>query len=461
MSTTPRFERAIVWMRRDLRVQDHRALYEATHQASQVLPVFVIDENIVGKLPNNDRRITFLQKSLDEVAEALEKQDSRLLVVHGDPIEKIPELARKLKIQAVFTANDYEPYAKKRDAEVSSRLKSAGVEFQSFKDQVIFEGAEILNGSGEPYKVFTPYSNNWLKQFEANRTRHLRDYQPKMGSLWESSEVKEKSTSFWDLGFKEQDLVVPPGSKAAKQLLKKFADHISKYHEARDFPSLAGTSRLSVHLRFGTISIRELIRFAEEHFSAGTKVWVKELIWREFYQMIIDQFPHVAKGSFKRECDQIKWPGKKEHFEAWVEGKTGYPIVDAAMREFKQTGWMHNRLRMVVAMFLTKDLLLDWRMGEKYFADTLLDFDLASNNGGWQWSASTGCDAQPYFRVMNPYSQSERFDFDGEYIRKWVPELSKLRGKQIHHPLPFEYMEPIVDHAEQRLIAIDLFKKLK
>jgi deoxyribodipyrimidine photo-lyase len=461
VSTTPRFERAIVWMRRDLRVQDHRALYEATHQASQVLPVFVIDENIVGKLPNNDRRITFLQKSLDEVAEALEKQDSRLLVVHGDPIEKIPELARKLKIQAVFTANDYEPYAKKRDAEVSSRLKSAGVEFQSFKDQVIFEGAEILNGSGEPYKVFTPYSNNWLKQFEANRTRHLRDYQPKMGSLWESSEVKEKSTSFWDLGFKEQDLVVPPGSKAAKQLLKKFADHISKYHEARDFPSLAGTSRLSVHLRFGTISIRELIRFAEEHFSAGTKVWVKELIWREFYQMIIDQFPHVAKGSFKRECDQIKWPGKKEHFEAWVEGKTGYPIVDAAMREFKQTGWMHNRLRMVVAMFLTKDLLLDWRMGEKYFADTLLDFDLASNNGGWQWSASTGCDAQPYFRVMNPYSQSERFDFDGEYIRKWVPELSKLRGKQIHHPLPFEYMEPIVDHAEQRLIAIDLFKKLK
>ncbi len=461
MSSAPRFERALVWMRRDLRVQDHRALYEATHQSEKVLPVFVIDETIVGKLPKNDRRITFLQKSLDEVAEALEKQGSRLLVVHGDPVEKIPELARKLKVQAVFTANDYEPYAKKRDAEVFTRLKAAGVEFHSFKDQVIFERDEILNGSGEPYKVFTPYSNNWLKQFEANRARHLRDYQPKMGALWDASEIKQKSVSFWDLGFEEQDLVVPPGSKAAKQLLKKFADHISKYQEARDFPALAGTSRLSVHLRFGTISIRELIRFAEEHLSAGTKVWVKELIWREFYQMILDRYPHVAKGSFKRECDQIKWPGKKEHFEAWVEGKTGYPIVDAAMREFKQTGWMHNRLRMVVAMFLTKDLLLDWRMGEKYFADTLLDFDLASNNGGWQWSASTGCDAQPYFRVMNPYSQSERFDFDGEYIRKWVPELSKLRGKQIHHPLPFEYMEPIVDHAEQRLVAIDLFKKIK
>jgi deoxyribodipyrimidine photo-lyase len=461
VSTAPRFERALVWMRRDLRVQDHRALYEATHQASQVLPVFVIDETIVGKLPKNDRRITFLQKSLDEVAEALEKQGSRLLVVHGDPVDKIPELSRKLKVQVVFTANDYEPYAKKRDAEVFTRLKAEGVEFHSFKDQVIFERDEILNGSGEPYKVFTPYSNNWLKQFEANRARHLRDYQPKMGSLWDASEIKQKSATFWDLGFEEQELVVPPGSKAAKQLLKKFADHISKYHEARDFPALAGTSRLSVHLRFGTISIRELIRFAEEHLSAGTKVWVKELIWREFYQMILDRFPHVAKGSFKRECDQIKWPGNKEHFEAWVEGKTGYPIVDAAMREFKQTGWMHNRLRMVVAMFLTKDLLLDWRMGEKYFAETLLDFDLASNNGGWQWSASTGCDAQPYFRVMNPYSQSERFDFDGEYIRKWVPELSKLRGKQIHHPLPFEYMEPIVDHAEQRVIAIDLFKKIK
>ncbi len=461
MSSAPRFERALVWMRRDLRVQDQRALYEATHQSVKVLPVFVIDETIVGKLPKNDRRITFLQKSLDEVAESLEKQGSHLLVVHGDPVEKIPELARKLKAQAVFTSNDYEPYAKKRDAEVFTRLKAAGVEFHSFKDQVIFERDEILNGSGEPYKVFTPYSNNWLKQFEANRARHLRDYQPKMGALWDASEIKQKSVSFWDLGFEEQDLVVPPGSKAAKQLLKKFADHISKYQEARDFPALAGTSRLSVHLRFGTISIRELIRFAEEHLSAGTKVWVKELIWREFYQMILDRYPHVAKGSFKRECDQIKWPGKKEHFEAWVEGKTGFPIVDAAMREFKQTGWMHNRLRMVVAMFLTKDLLLDWRMGEKYFADTLLDFDLASNNGGWQWSASTGCDAQPYFRVMNPYSQSERFDFDGEYIRKWVPELSKLRGKQIHHPLPFEYMEPIVDHAEQRLVAIDLFKKIK
>ncbi len=461
MSTTPIYERALVWMRRDLRLKDQRALFEATHQSSKVLPVFVIDSNIVDKLSKTDRRVTFIQKSLDEVAAGLDKKGSRLLVVYGDPAEKIPELAKKLKVQAVFTSNDFESYAKKRDEGVTKRLKGEGVAFHSFKDQVIFEGTEILNGSGEPYRVFTPYSNNWLKQFESAKAKHLRDYQPKMGSLWDASEIREKSTSFWEHGFKEQDIVIPTGSKAAEKLLKDFADHISRYQEARDFPAIGGTSRLSMHLRFGTISIRECLRFADEHLSAGTRVWIKELIWREFYQMILFNFPHVEKGSFKRECDQIKWPGKKEHFEAWVEGKTGFPIIDAAMREFKQTGWMHNRLRMVVAMFLTKDLLLDWRMGEKYFADNLLDFDLASNNGGWQWSASTGCDAQPYFRVMNPYSQSERFDFDGEYIRKWVPELSKLKGKAIHHPLPFEYMEPIVDHSEQRLIAIDLFKKLK
>jgi deoxyribodipyrimidine photo-lyase len=456
-----KFDRALVWLRRDLRLKDHRALYEATHASSKVLPVFVIDSNIVDRLSKNDRRVTFIQKSLDEVNEGLEKQGSRLLILYGDPVDKIPEIAKKLKVQAVFTAKDYEPYAKKRDLEVSKKLKSEGVSFFSFKDQVIFEGTEILNGSGEPYRVYTPYSNNWLKQFEAQKSRHLQDYRPKAGSFWDASEIKEKSTSFWDQGFKEQELVIQPGTKAAEKNLKKFSDHIAKYGHDRDFPAISGTSQISPHLRFGTISIRELLRFSDEHLSAGTKVWIKELIWREFYQMILDQFPYVEKGSFKRDCDRIRWPGKKEHFQAWVDGKTGFPIIDAAMREFKQTGWMHNRLRMIVAMFLTKDLLLDWRLGEKYFADHLLDYDLASNSGGWQWSASTGCDAQPYFRVMNPYSQSERFDFDGEYIRQWVPELSKLRGKAIHQPLAFEYLEPIVDHAEQRLIAIDLFKKLK
>ena len=460
-------ERSIVWFRRDLRLKDHRALFEATHASKNVLPIFIIDENIVGKLPKNDRRITFIQKSLDEVAAGLEKQGSRLLVLQGDPVEVIPALVKKLKIEAVFTAHDYEPYAKKRDAEVGKNLAAMGVQFLTFKDQVIFERREILNGSDEPYRVFTPYSNNWLKKFEANKTLHLKEYQPKMGSLWDSSEIKEKSKSFWDLGFEPQELVVEPGEKAAHKALKKFTDLVSQYHELRDFPAKSGTSRISVHLRFGTISIRELMRFGFENLSVGTKVWIKELIWREFYQMILDQYPHVVSGCFKKDCDQIKWTGKKEHFKAWVDGMTGYPIIDAAMREFKLTGWMHNRLRMVVAMFLTKDLLIDWRMGEKYFAEQLLDFDLASNNGGWQWSSSTGCDAQPYFRVMNPISQSERFDAEGEYIRKWVPELKKLSAKKIHWPhedglfasAPENYPAPIVDHGEQRLKAIALFKK--
>jgi deoxyribodipyrimidine photo-lyase len=460
-------ERAIVWLRRDLRLKDHRALFEATHSSKKVLPVFVIDENIVGSLAKNDRRITFIQKSLEELHAGLEKQGSKLLILKGDPMEVIPAIAKKLKVNAVFTAHDYEPYAKKRDLEVSKKLKESGVEFLSFKDQVIFERQEILNGSGEPYRVYTPYSNNWLKKFESNKALHLKDYQPKMGSLWDASEIKEKGTSFWDLGFQEQELVVTPGEKAAHRAIKAFTDLVSKYQELRDFPAKAATSKISIHLRFGTISIRELLRFADEHLSAGTKVWIKELIWREFYQMILDQYPYVVKGCFKKDCDQIKWSTNREHFKAWCDGMTGYPIVDAAMREFKQTGWMHNRLRMVVAMFLTKDLLINWQWGEKYFAEQLLDFDLASNNGGWQWSSSTGCDAQPYFRVMNPISQSERFDFDVEYIKKWVPELKKLNSKQIHWPHDESlfsshsngYPAPIVDHSVQRLKAIALFKK--
>ncbi len=461
------YERAIVWLRRDIRIKDHRALYEATHASKNVLPVFVIDSKIVDSLSKDDRRISFLQKSIDELNTNLEKQGSRLLVLHGDPVEVIPALVKKLKIQAVFTSRDYESYAKKRDSAVERKLKETGVTLLSFKDQVIFEQREILNGSDEPYRVFTPYSNNWLKKFELNKILHLKDYQPKMGSLWSSEDLALKNVSFWDLGFKEQKIVIPAGEKAAHQALKGFTDHISKYQELRDFPAKEGTSKISMHLRFGTISIRALMRFADDHLSAGTKIWIKELIWREFYQMILDQFPHVEKGSFKKDCDQIKWAGKKEHFKAWCDGMTGYPIVDAAMREFKQTGWMHNRLRMVVAMFLTKDLLIDWRWGEKYFAENLLDFDLASNNGGWQWSASTGCDAQPYFRVMNPVSQSERFDFDGEYIKKWIPELRSFNSKTIHWPHDEDlfsgnlnsYPSPIVDHSVQRLKAIALFKK--
>lgn len=465
--------RSIVWFRRDYRLSDHRALHEACAQSNEVIPVFVIDE-VLLKGFKNVRQVQFIQACLDDLDERLRERGSRLLVVQGNPAHKIPELAKKLEVNAVFLNHDYEPMAKLRDAHVERELKKLGVAFLSFKDQVIFERREILSGGGSPYKVFTPYSRAWLKALETDRVSHLKEYRPDLKKLVAEGSLKERNARFADLGFDPVPLLdengkpLKFGEAEGRALLKRFAPSIAHYKKDRDFPSIDGTSRLSVHFRFGTISVREAVRFCSEHMSEGAKTWLNELIWREFYMMILDQFPHVEKGAFKPEFDSLKWEWSREHFKAWCEGRTGFPIVDAGMRQLKETGWMHNRVRMIVAMFLTKDLLIHWQEGERYFAEQLLDHELSANNGGWQWSASTGCDAQPYFRVMNPVSQSERFDPEGKYIRRWVPELRDLDAKRIHWPHeeeglfssgPKGYPAPLVDHKEQRIKAIRMFKK--
>jgi deoxyribodipyrimidine photo-lyase len=461
------YSKTLVWLRRDLRLHDHRAFFEATEVSDEVQLVFVIDEVITSRLKPDDRRATFIQTCLDELHTVLQKKGGGLIVARGNPVEVIPKLAQTLKASAVFFSHDYEPDAKLRDLNVTAALTQLGIESHSYKDQVIFERREILNGSNEPYRVFTPYSKTWIKQLEAKKSVHLKKYDPNLKKI-SVFKTQAKNARFEDLGFQLPEISFEAGEAAAHRGLKHFVEHIAKYQEARDYPAIDGTSSLSPHFRFGTLSIREAVRFAQDHLSAGAKVWLSELIWREFYMMILDQYPHVVNEAFRADYAKIRWPGKKEHFQAWCEGRTGFPLVDAAMRQLNETGWMHNRLRMVTAMFLTKDLLIDWRMGERYFAEKLLDYDLSANNGGWQWSASTGCDSQPYFRIMNPVSQSEKFDASGEFIRKFVPELEAVNDRKIHWPHDegdlFSkdlngYPHPIVVHKEQRLKALTLFKK--
>lgn len=455
-------KRALVWLRRDLRLHDHLPLVQAASLAEEVAVAFVFDTKILEKLHDtDDRRLTFIHQSLQEVDELLRAKGSKLVVLHGDAREEIPRLAKTLGTSWVVAGRDYEPAAKARDAAVAKTLASAGTEFVSVKDQVIFEGLEVQTKTASAFKVFTPYANAWKKRLSP---ADWEEQAPARKIPFAPAAALKAGLEDWTLkalGFKENSLWLEPGAKAGAKRLAKFSARIADYKKARDYPGAEGTSGLSVHLRFGTVSIRDCVRLALRHKGVGAETWLNELIWRDFYQMILDQFPHVVKGSFREQYAKIEWPGKEAHFKAWCEGRTGYPIVDASMRHFNETGWMHNRMRMVVASFLTKDLLVSWQKGEAYFARYLLDFDLAANNGGWQWSASTGCDAQPYFRIFNPYSQSEKFDADGAFIRRHVPELKHLRGKEIHQPPEGTrgYPAPIVDHSEQRKHALALFKK--
>lgn len=461
------FIRGLCWMRRDLRLEDHAALAAATESCAQVAVVFVYDTNILDKLVDrNDRRMTFIEDSLDDLRKHLQKHGSELLLRHGDPRSEIPALMRELSSDALFANRDYEPYAKDRDQDIAVRLKSIGPPFILCKDLVIFEGLEVSKTGRDPYRVFTPYARAWRQKLNDD------DVQPRTmdpRALIPADDLKRhvKHLRLTDIGFVRSPSVAAGGASAARQVLNDFRAHIETYGERRDFPADArGTSGLSVHLRFGTISIREVVAFARNlQISPGAEVWLKELIWREFYQMILDQFPHVVGHSFKPEYEHILWRGGTREFQAWCDGMTGYPLVDAAMRQLKTTGKMPNRCRMVVASFLTKDLLVDWRRGEAWFARHLLDYDLAANNGGWQWSASTGCDAQPYFRIFNPVAQSEKFDPEGEYIRHWIPALTKFPKKFVHWPhtassleqkmagcrLGQDYPHPIVDHHAQRI----------
>lgn len=470
---------ALVWFRRDLRDVDNAALYHALKQHERVFCVFVFDTEILDALPSRrDRRLEFIRQSLIELDASLRHSGGGLIIRHGTARVEIPLLAKSLDVAAVYTNRDYEPYARSRDAAVATSLAESGITFSDFKDQVIFEKDEVLTQAGKPYGVFTPYKNSWLGKLD---DIYVKAYPAaKYAAHLAVPPTLTPIPSLAELGFEDVDLpeVLRPGMSGAKGLLEDFLGRMDTYDTARNYPSVKGVSYMSVHLRFGTISIRELAGIAWRRKGKGAETWLSELVWRDFYHMILWYHPHVVERSFKPEFDAVSWLWAKdapELFSAWCTGHTGYPLVDAAMRQLLATGYMHNRLRMVTASFLTKDLGIHWRDGEKYFADNLNDFDLAANNGGWQWAASTGCDAQPWFRIFNPVTQSENFDSKGEFIRRYVPELKTFPEKFIHAPwlasvaeqrtakclIGKDYPKPIVDHAAARLKTLARFGVLK
>ncbi len=466
---------SLVWFRRDLRDFDHAALYHALKTSKKVYCVFVFDTDILDALTNKaDRRVEFIWESVRELKLALQQHGGDLLVQHEKATEIIPKLANQLSIEALFVNHDYEPSAIARDAVVKATLNAKKIDYHSFKDQVIFEKDEILNLSDKPYRVFTPYRNAVLKKLD---DFYLKTY-PVDSYINHLAKVSATALpSLETIGFKRTNLTnmpLPIGMAGGKQLLADFTTRIDQYKMARDFPAVKGVSYLSTHLRFGTVSIRHLARTARNMSNAGAETWLNELIWRDFYFQILHHNPQLASGhTFNPQFNQLVFPNNEQQFAAWCAGKTGFPLVDAAMRQINETGYMHNRLRMIVASFLVKDLLIDWRWGERYFAEHLIDFDFSANNGGWQWAASTGCDAQPWFRIFNPTTQSQRFDPKGRFIRKYVPELEKCNDKEIHEPWKMassrqseleiiigeNYPEPIVDHSAQRTLVLQLYKE--
>ena len=472
-------DRALVWFRRDLRDFDHAALCRALAEARAVFCAFVFDREILDALPApDDRRVEFIRDSVSELDAALRARGGGLIVRHAFARDAIPELAAALGVRAVHANRDYEPAACERDAAVAQALAERGIAFRTSKDQVIFECDEVLSQAGRPFSVFTPYKNAWLGRLTPSAVQTHRSIVTPMRSRHPHRVSSEPIPTLEAMGFRRTDLKalrIGTGMSAGAALFADFRERIDRYREARDFPAARGPSYLSVHLRFGTVSIRELVAYAHlrslEKDGDGAATWLSELIWREFYAQILWHHPRVVAHAFKPQYDALRFPDDPAMFAAWREGRTGYPIVDAAMRQINASGYMHNRLRMIAASFLVKDLLVDWRRGEQYFADTLLDFDLASNNGGWQWAASTGCDAQPYFRIFNPVTQSERFDPAGKFIRRYVPELAALDAREIHAPwlvppaiqqakgvvIGRDYPAPIVDHAVARRAALELY----
>jgi deoxyribodipyrimidine photo-lyase len=422
------------WLRRDLRLFDNAALHHALKSGKPVIPIFIFDREILDKLEDKkDARVQFLHQELDTIKNKLREFGADLMVEYGKPVEIWKELFEKHSIQAIYANRDYEPYARERDSAIAEIATSNNAELRLYKDQVIFECDEVLKDDGDPYTVYSPFSRKWHAHFKEEMLNPF-ETEPFFDKF--ASFTAPKMPTLEAMGFESFDFEYP-SREVDIELLKK-------YGERRDIPAVEGTSRLSLHLRFGTVSIRELTKVAMKH----SKSWLNELIWRNFYQIIIWHFPHSVENAFKPKYDNIPWRDDPEGFEAWCKGKTGYPIVDAGMRQLNETGFMHNRVRMIVASFLTKHLLIDWRLGEAYFAKKLLDFELASNNGGWQWAAGSGCDAAPYFRVFNPELQTKKFDPDHKYIKKWIPEFGTSK-----------YPKPIVVHKDARVRAIDTYKE--
>ncbi|MBI5792434.1 MAG: deoxyribodipyrimidine photo-lyase [Rhodocyclales bacterium] len=467
---------ALVWFRRDLRVQDHTALHRALRDYERVHCAFVFDSTILDRLPRRDRRVEFILRAVEEVDAALRAMGGSLIVRHGDPRQEIPRLATELGVAAVVANRDYEPAAIARDAEVERRLAGADSCWIDCKDQVIFERNEVMTQGGTPFSVFTPYKNAWLRRLSSADLNQfpVEPYAARLAPV----QADERMPRLEELGFEASDLAalrLPTGMSGAQAMFRDFAERIDDYAAKRDFPALKGCSYLSAHLRFGTISIRQLAAYAHAQSGRGAATWLSELIWRDFYHAILWHHPRVVTQCFKPDFDALRWDHAPELLAAWQAGRTGYPLVDAAMRQLDQAGWMHNRLRMVTASFLTKDLGLDWRLGEAWFAEKLLDFDLAANNGGWQWAASTGCDAQPWFRIFNPVTQSERFDAEGRFIRRYLPELAAVPAKFIHAPwrmdaaqqaacgvvIGRDYPAPVVDHAAARERTLARFKAVR
>lgn len=417
----------VFWFRRDLRLTDNVGLFHALSQKDKLIPLFIFDTNIIDHIPKDDSRISFIYNQLRKINEELQSYGSSLLVLKGDPKSAFEKLTSKYNINTVFSNEDYEPYALARDRKVTEYLKYQDIFHKQYKDQVVFSPLEILKDDGNPYTVYTPYKNKWLSRFRENPI-----------SINNDMNVVNFHNHFFDFPTIEQ-----LGFEFSKIQVRDYTLKIlDSYKENRDIPYNDQTSYLSVHLRFGTVSVREIINQLNRN-----EVFLSELIWREFFMQILYNFPHVVNNSFKSKYDKIEWRNNKEEFKKWCEGKTGYPIVDAGMRQLNQTGYMHNRVRMIVAGFLCKHLLIDWRWGEKYFAKKLLDYELSSNNGNWQWAAGTGCDAAPYFRIFNPFTQQKKFDKEFKYVKRWIDDFNED-----------DYLEYIVDHKEARERALVCYK---
>lgn len=473
---------ALFWFRRDLRLADNVGLFRALTENDAVVPVFIFDKDILDELPKRDRRVAFLHGAIADLKAQLREAGSDLIVRHARAVDAIPELVKAFGAAAVFTNEDYEPAAHARDSDVIGRLDAMGIPLRLFKDTVIFGNSEVLTQQGRPYTVFTPYKTAWRKNLkaehyaEAASARHL-------GTL---KKVKHEALpSLTDLGFdalSDKEKHPLPSPAAAQKLLDRFVDKvIGRYKQSRDLPAVPGTSYLSVYNRFGLLSVRHLVRTAlaaiEDSTGVareGAETWLSELVWRDFYFQFLYHHPEAADGPYKREYEALDWENDDGLYQAWCEGKTGYPLVDAAMHQINSTGYMHNRLRMLTASFLTKDLLVDYRKGESYFALALIDYDLSANNGGWQWAASTGCDAQPYFRIFSPSRQSERFDPEGEFIKRFLPVFKDVPGKYLHAPwehtaklaeygieLGKHYPKPVVDHGERRVKALAAYTEAR